>query len=318
MPLYVREHWATTPENTLLYAYTSGTGLPLVFCNGIGVSTTSFWSGIIRPLAHHYQTIHWDYRGHGYSDPPPHPETMSIRSCAEDLRWLLDDMGLDQVVLVGHSMGVQVCFEFFRWNPQRVKAIVPILGTYQHPFDNFMRRRESADIFRSIFRWVQQHPDSIRTIWPLLFEELWARPFTLWSSRLFGEWGMLIHPKDCPPEELSSYLAHMRRICPLTFFHLANSMQEHSAADILGNIHVPTLIFAADRDIFTPLEASENMQQQIPDSTMTVIPQGSHAALAERPEIFWKGIHDFLQARVVSPSWQSTHTQMVEQHPSIR
>lgn len=300
MPLTIEEDWIHTPENTLLYYYQSGQGLPVVFCNGIGVSTASFWSGIIRPLAHHYHTIHWDYRGHGYSDPPPQPESMSIRSCAQDLKFLIDKLQLEQVVLVGHSMGVQVCLEFFRWFPERVKALVPILGTYEHPFNNFMRTPQSAEVFRYIFRWVQQNPDSIQTIWPLAFEELWAKPFTLWSSRLFGAWGMLIHPDHCPPEELSVYLAHMKRICPLTFFYLANSMQEHSAADILQNIHVPTLIFAADRDIFTPLEASREMQSRIPGALLEVVPEGSHAALAERPEIFWKRMDDFLQTHVLA------------------
>lgn len=296
MSVEVNEGWITTPDQARLFYRTRGEGQPIIFCNGIGVSANSFWSEIVLPLSHDYQVINWDYRGHGYSDPPHHASSVSIRSCAEDLRYLMHSLGIEKAVVVGHSMGVQVCFEFYRWFPQYVKALIPVLGTYAHPFNDFLRLSQSPVVFRKIYRWVTQNPRLTKMVWPRLLDDMWARPFTNLSSRLFRKWGMAIHPDYCPPEELMYYLAHLKVMCPITFFHLANSMQEHSAEDILETIDVPTLIFAGEKDIFTPVEASYKMKSLIPNAQLEVVKEGSHAAIAEQPEAFWKSMDRFVSS----------------------
>ncbi|TNE44175.1 MAG: alpha/beta hydrolase [Deltaproteobacteria bacterium] len=291
----VKEGWISTPEQTRLYYYEVGEGdVPVVFCNGIGVSTASFWPRVIQPLSHDHRIIHWDYRGHGYSDPPVDPKGMTIRSCADDLKLLLETLQLDQVVLVGHSMGVQVILEFYKHYREHVVGLVPSLGTYGSPFNNFLNSHHSATGFKLIFEWVKRKPDHIRKIWSLALQDIIAVPFTLWSSRLTKNSGMMIHPDFCPPEELSIYLSHMRRMDPIQFFYLANSMQDHSAEDVLEEIDVPTLIFSGEFDIFTPKRASREMHHRISNSTLVMVNDGSHAAQAERPDVFWKHIDDFL------------------------
>lgn len=294
--MQVKEGWIPTSDGTRLYYYEAGEGTPVVFCNGIGVSTASFWHRVIKPLSHDHRIIHWDYRGHGFSDPPLDETELTIRSCADDLKLVLDELGLDKVVLVGHSMGVQVCLEFYKHYSEHVMGLVPSLGTYASPFNNFLNSPHSATVFQMLFELAKRKPDLIRTIWSIALHDSIATPFTVWSSRLTKSVGMMIHPDYCPPEELAIYLSHMRQFNPITFFHLANSMQQHSAEDILGDIDVPTLIFAGEFDIFTPKRASREMHKRITTSSLVMVNEGSHAAQAERPDVFWKHIDDFLHA----------------------
>ena len=281
------ESWIHITQDTRLYSVSRGDGLPLVFCNGLGVAADSFWPAICLPLASYVRTINWDYRGHGRSDLPAEISAMSLATCVEDLIAVMDHYELQQAVVVGHSMGVQVGLECIRRYPERVRGFIPMLGTFQHPFNTFMRFRRSPDVFQRIANWVFDHPEVTSEFWPKLFQTWLADPF----ARVVG----IVNRRYFPTSEIEMYLAHLRKISPLLFFTLARSMQEHSADDLLENIHVPTLIFAGEKDLFTPPEVSQEMSRRIPNAALQWVQDGSHAAMVEHPDLFWLRILHFLQ-----------------------
>ena len=55
----------------------------------------------------------------------------------DDLNRVMDAAGIEQAVLFGHSMGVQVALEFHRRYAHRVKGLVLICGSYGTPLDTF-------------------------------------------------------------------------------------------------------------------------------------------------------------------------------------
>lgn len=286
MVVHVEEDWFAIESDQKLYTISRGDGLPVVFCNGIGVSSESFWPPVCRPLAERVRTIGWDYLGHGHSSSALDPTTLTIRGCAEQLARVLDYWEIEAAVMAGHSMGAQVCFEFYRLFPERTLGLIPTLGTYEHPFNNFMRFSRSSELFEHISLTLLRHPTLVETIWPHLFNSMIAQPL----SRFVG----LVHPTLCSRRELDIYLSHLRTLSPFSFVHLARDMQLHSAADVLPFIEVPTLILAGEHDVFTPIEASHDMQAMIPNAEMLVVREGTHAALAEQPELFWLRIERFL------------------------
>jgi 3-oxoadipate enol-lactonase len=77
-------------------------------------------------LAENYQVLMWDARGHGQSQPLVQPFT--LQNCAKDLVALLDHLGIEQVVLVGQSMGGYIAQLVYLHHPQRVCAMV-MLGS---------------------------------------------------------------------------------------------------------------------------------------------------------------------------------------------
>jgi pimeloyl-ACP methyl ester carboxylesterase len=81
-----------------------GDGPPLVLLHPNG-----FCAGVFDPLARivrsEYRTIGIDLRGHGTSDAPTRYEECGFVAAAGDVIAMLDSLGLDEVVLLGESLG---------------------------------------------------------------------------------------------------------------------------------------------------------------------------------------------------------------------
>jgi 3-oxoadipate enol-lactonase len=92
-----------------LYYESAGNGPPVVLVHGLGLSA-DMWRYQVPALAERYRIITVDTRGHGRTSKPPGPYDMSMY--VEDLRQLLDALGIDKAVLIGLSMGggIVQCF----------------------------------------------------------------------------------------------------------------------------------------------------------------------------------------------------------------
>ncbi|MBY6185044.1 alpha/beta fold hydrolase [Marinobacter hydrocarbonoclasticus] len=79
-------------------------------------------AGLGRALeAEGYQVIRVDLRNHGRS---PHHQSMTFAEMAEDLDALRQQLQLEQVALVGHSLGGKVAMTFAQAHPEAVSALV--------------------------------------------------------------------------------------------------------------------------------------------------------------------------------------------------
>ncbi|RVT54310.1 alpha/beta fold hydrolase [Rubrivivax albus] len=112
------------------YAYTGGrpfdAALPaVVFVHG-ALHDHSCWNLLARWAAHHgHAALAVDLPGHGFSDGPPLPD---VEALASWLLALLDVAGVQQAVLVGHSMGSLIALETAGQAPGRVSRLV-MMGT---------------------------------------------------------------------------------------------------------------------------------------------------------------------------------------------
>lgn len=294
-PRFVEERTVVAQDGTELYARrTRGThagGVPLVCCNGIGVATF-FWKYVERHFAHEHPVILWDYRGHGESGPPPSLEDLTMEQNARDLLAVLDSFEVEKAVLAGHSMGVQVILEFYRQHPERVAGLVPTLGTYGKPVHTFMDSPILAPLAFMLFhRVVMRSGRKIANIQRNALKKPWVARMAARVARL----ARLVHPAMMPQADLEAYLKHFGDFDPEVFFRMAEKMAFHSAEDVLEKIKVPTLVIAGEKDIFTPLWLSEEMTDRIPGARLLVIPQGSHAALVEQPELLCLAIEKMIR-----------------------
>lgn len=114
--------------DTDLYYEAHGTGAPLVLIHSPGADLRE-WQFIAPQLAQTHRVIAFDGRGAGRS-----PSPVVSTNYVEDLRGLLDHLGIETASLVGHSMGGQVATDFALTYPQRVSRLVllaPSLTGYQ-------------------------------------------------------------------------------------------------------------------------------------------------------------------------------------------
>jgi pimeloyl-ACP methyl ester carboxylesterase len=112
-------------------------GRPLVLLHGL-FGSSSNWVSIARQLCERFRVIVPDLRNHGRS---PHADEVGYPAMSEDLVGLLDDLNLDAVGLVGHSMGGKVAMWTALHARDRVDALVVVdmaPVSYRHGFEDVL------------------------------------------------------------------------------------------------------------------------------------------------------------------------------------
>lgn len=96
--------------------------VPVVFVHGMTTSA-SIWEPQLARLGRTRRTIALDMRGHGDS-APPEDGNYAPASCAADVFAVLDELGIDRVVLVGHSFGACIALATAAAAPHRIAQLI--------------------------------------------------------------------------------------------------------------------------------------------------------------------------------------------------
>src|SRR3954447_5409106 len=99
----------------------AGDGPPLLLLHGIGNSAQT-WAGVIDRLAAEHHVLAPDLLPHGSSDKPR--GDYSVASYANGMRDLLSVLDLEQVTVVGHSLGGGIALQFAYQFPERCERLV--------------------------------------------------------------------------------------------------------------------------------------------------------------------------------------------------
>ncbi len=97
----------------------------VVFIHGVSIDRHTFDGHLPALVEAGYQVVTWDLRGHGSSQPLG--DGISISGVVDDLVAILDDAGIDRVVVVGQSFGGMVAQRALDRHPDRIAAMV-VLG----------------------------------------------------------------------------------------------------------------------------------------------------------------------------------------------
>ncbi len=99
-----------------------GHGQPLILLHGLFGSADN-WRMIAKHFSQTYQVISVDLRNHGRS---PHSDAQDYSNMADDLIELCDALHLDNIHLLGHSLGGKVAMQFAAQYPTRVNRLIII------------------------------------------------------------------------------------------------------------------------------------------------------------------------------------------------
>lgn len=254
----------------------------------------NFWRYLVPALARRYRVLVWNYRGAGVSGLPREPgyrarnytvEDFAIDRYARDLKEILDHERIDEIVLIGHSMGVQVCLESYRLMPERVGAIVSVTGPYSSPLRTFYNSTLMPRIFPVARTAINLFPRPARSLWRAVFRSRLPHPAAIRVGAL--------GPK-AKAEDMRPYYEHMAELDPLVMMKMAEAMHRHSAEDLLRRIQAPVLVLVGDRDNFTPPWLGRVMASRIPVAELIVVRDGTHGAIIEQPKVVNKYVLDFL------------------------
>src|SRR5439155_27018850 len=92
----------------------------VVLLHGLGADSSD-WSYVISVLSKDHRVIAPDMRGHGKS---PYPDDYSFELMRDDVVELLDELAIERVAIVGHSMGGSVAFSIVESAPTLVERLV--------------------------------------------------------------------------------------------------------------------------------------------------------------------------------------------------
>lgn len=132
----------------------AGSGPGLLLVHGIGDSSRS-WVPLMGPLAERFTVLVPDLLGHGESAKPR--ADYSLAAYANGMRDLLDVVGLDEVTVVGHSLGGGIAAQLAYQHPTRVERLVLVSsGGVAREVSPFLRlaATPAADVVLPMLRFA--------------------------------------------------------------------------------------------------------------------------------------------------------------------
>jgi pimeloyl-ACP methyl ester carboxylesterase len=248
-----------------------GAGPALVCCHAFAVDR-NMWLPQLAHFARTHLVVTFDQRGSGESDHPVPavgaPDPYTVDAFAEDLRGVLDDLGIRRARILGLSMGGATAIRFAtRW-PERVEGLV---------LASTMASRLPEELIERARR----------------VEEVLARDGLREAFRFyFG--GSLF--KQVPRDSRSDAILDMyaARATPHGFLGCyAVTIDRPSMIEKLARIQAPTLILVGERDTLY-LEEAESMASRIPNARKVIMKGLGHAMSVENPEAFAEEVTGFL------------------------
>lgn len=260
---------------------------PVLFCSGIGCNDV-YWTEIAPALSEERRVVTWDYPYHGDSGPPGEESEITVGSLARHAHAIVEETSLSPPAVGGHSMGVQVAFEFYRLFPRETAALLPIAGPFQRTVGSLYGTGVGSLILTLLSAATRTSPEATAVAWRVLLDPRLADPI--------GRVGGLIG--HTPKPVMEEYFRHIAGVDLPGLLEMFRLGQEHSARDLLPHIEVPVLIVHGTADVMTPFYLAEEMARRIPDAELVAVPGGAHTLPAEDPDRITAVVQTFLRGRI--------------------
>ncbi len=245
----------------------------LVFAHGFLMDGSMFMHQL-RELSKDYRVITFDWKGQGRSSPAPSGYDMD--ELYEDAKELLRFFGCEGTPChwIGLSMGGFVGIRLASRNPELLKSLV------------LSNTSAGAESFAKKLRWGAL---------ALIFLLFGVRPVEKAVLKvLFSEDAL----KDPERRKVAlEYARKWRKLDRRATYKLAWAIfNRRSVEDELGNIRIPVLILAGEKDVARPIHESLRMHELIPNSKLVIVKGAGHSIPLEQPEVFTKHIREFVES----------------------
>lgn len=253
-----------------LYYEVHGEGEPLIFLNGIMMSTLS-WVGLIPIVSKKFKLILFDFRDQGKSSKMKEQYDLDIH--VNDSLNLIDDLGIQKIHLLGLSYGGLVALKFALLHQDRLNTL----------------------ILSNTTSFISNHLREIGMAWEIAAElndgekflQL-ARPF-IYSGKFYEKHLDLIRQYQ---EMLKTMLT---KEWFEAFIRLSRSTRNYYISpDELKTIKIPTLLLGAEHDIIAPQKDMMTIYENINGCEFITIPQAGHGAFLEKTNEFVTMVMGFI------------------------
>jgi pimeloyl-ACP methyl ester carboxylesterase len=256
-----------TPGGVRLRYCDRGEGDPAIVLVHGWKGSHRLWDPVIHRLARSTRVIAFDNRGMGESDKPGGDYDIPV--LAEDLAHVLTSADVEDVTLVGWSMGCSICLEYLAAGGDRAGRLVLVNGPIKLESDeDFALGLKPGQLRSSIDELARGWPGSERDF---------ARGAVLDPSGDFAELYYRV--------ALQTPLADSIKI--------AEEQAKLDHRDLLSRLQLPVLAIFGARDSYYPTELAEYIARRAPLGRHLIFADSAHAAHYDEPERFCEAILEF-------------------------
>ena len=280
-----------------------GKAPPVVFVHGFPELAFSWRHQLPALAAAGYRAIAPDMRGYGRTDGPDGVDEYAIDKLIGDLHGLLDELGLDDAIFVGHDWGALLLWHMAMVAPERIDRLVilNIPHTPRLPIDpiELFRQRLGDDFYIVNFQDSDEADRAFASDPAHLFNvmmrknqitraEFDALPKEMKSLSLLKTMARKASGGDplLTEEERDYFVAAFERsgfTNPINWYR--NWTRNWQALeDVSPIIEIPTLFIAAADDVVVPLAQVEAMKPLVTNLTLEMLEPCGHWTQQERPD----------------------------------
>lgn len=262
----------------LHYVDWGGSGFPILFLHG-GGQTCRTWDMTIVQIRKRYRCFALDQRNHGDSEKVP-DFSISPGAGREDVRGVVEALGLKQFVLVGMSMGGLNTIAYAAKYPKELRAIaiVDVTPTVKpagaHEIGNFSRPVEWSSIDEAVKAAVKFNP--LRPPAHLRYSLMHAL-----RQRDDGRWVW----KHARPDRAEQQSAAERKKMTARLEPLWKEVP---------NIPCPALVCHGSKSKVINRKLAERLAQTLPKGEVVTIKGASHTVQGDKPKEFVAALSKFL------------------------
>ena len=254
-----------------------GSGPPVLLVPG-GAMTHRVWDHQVAALRHRYRSLAVDLRGSGASDKPP--SGYSVDLFAADLAALVEELGLERPVVVGHGLGSHVALRLAATRPGLVAGLA--LASAAPWFVG--ERQDAAGGFPDDL-WKRMQGAAARNraqadldlIDEAFFHGDLGEGMRLWCLGMAAEWPLAV------------------------FAQLAETLHQLDHRDVLASIDVPVLLLHGRHDEKTRYDGATYLLEHLPRARLVTLERSAHCPHLEEPDGVNAALLAFL-AEVTAPT----------------
>ena len=259
----------TSPDGVRLRFTDRGSGdRTIVLVHGWKLSHRPFEHAILR-LSRTHRVVAFDLRGMGESDKPN--SRYDFDEMADELEFVLSELALEDVTLVGWSMGCSVALQHMARGGRHVARLVLINGPIKlaRSDDDSFPWSMTQDVLEAYFSDMEQH----------------------WPSR---ERQFISDSLHRPEPDLVNVIFAITQQAPLDgLLKIVRAQAELDFRDLLPRIEVPVLAIYGRHDPYYPVELGSWIAEQCPQGEAVVFEESAHYPFIEEKERFAQVLSEF-------------------------
>lgn len=267
-----------------LHYVTQGEGSLILFLHGFPEFWYS-WRRQIPEFAKDRKAVALDLRGYNNSDKPDSQSAYVMEEFIKDVKGVIEGLGYDRCVLVGHDWGGAIAWSFAYAHPAMVERL--IILNIPHPAKFAQGLLTPQQVMRSSYIFLFQLP-----ILPELLIQ-WDDFKAL--EQVFT--GMAVNKDTFSADDIEAYKNALAKRGALTaaLNYYRNVFQHGLVSRSWGVLEVPTLMIWGEDDIPLGKELTYGTEKYVREFRIKYIPNCSHWVQQEYPDLVNQYIREFIK-----------------------